>query len=96
MFGTLAGDGLVQGADAYAGLFTPEFVRDPHPVQATLRQEAAAHRTVTPTGMRMWVVARYEDVRTVLADPTVAVPFGQFRWRKSVLMHGVEQPPLIL
>ncbi|CAM4081728.1 cytochrome P450 [Kibdelosporangium persicum] len=52
-------------------VFTPEFFQDPHSVQAVLRAEAPAREVVTPNGLRVWIVSRYEEAKAVLADPAV-------------------------
>jgi cytochrome P450 len=52
--------------------FGPDFWQDPHPTYASLRQEAPVHPVVTPDGLRVWLVTRYEDVRAVLTDSRLA------------------------
>lgn len=52
--------------------FSPEFWQDPHPVYADLRQEGPVHPVVTPDGLRVWLVTRYEDVRAAFADSRLA------------------------
>ncbi|WP_285751553.1 cytochrome P450 [Lentzea sp. NBRC 105346] len=47
----------------------PEFLRDPYPTYAQLRAHAPVFPTITPNGMKIWVVSRYEDAKVVLADP---------------------------
>jgi cytochrome P450 len=49
-------------------VFDPAFVRDPYPTYARLRETAPVCPTVTPNGMRVWLVTRYADVRAGLAD----------------------------
>jgi cytochrome P450 len=51
-------------------LVTRDFMHDPYPALASLRETRAA-APVENNGFRMWVVTRYEDARTVLADPTL-------------------------
>ncbi|MEV6606581.1 cytochrome P450 [Kutzneria sp. NPDC051319] len=53
-------------------MFDPAFVRDPHPTYARLRETAPVCATVTPNGMRVWLVTRYTDVRAGLADPRLS------------------------
>lgn len=53
-------------------VFDEEFWRDPYPAYSRLRQEAPVRRVVTPDGLRVWLVTRYEDVRMVLADPRLS------------------------
>jgi cytochrome P450 len=53
-------------------LFDPDFVREPHPVLAQLRNEQPVREVLLPRGLKVWLVTRYEDVRAVLADPAVS------------------------
>jgi cytochrome P450 len=53
-------------------VFDPAFVRDPYPTYARLRATAPVCSTVTPNGMRVWLVTRYTDVRAGLADPRLS------------------------
>ncbi|MEU6803019.1 cytochrome P450 family protein [Streptomyces neyagawaensis] len=45
-----------------------EFVRDPHGVNARLRELGAVHEVVMPTGLKVWWVTRWEEGRALLAD----------------------------
>ena len=56
---------------APANFFTPEFFQDPQRYQAELRADAPARLVATPNGFKVWVVSRFEEARTLLADPTV-------------------------
>ncbi|OON82597.1 cytochrome P450 family protein [Streptomyces tsukubensis] len=49
-------------------LFTPEFVADPYPVYATLREEGRTHRVTLPGGVEAWLLTRYEDCRRAFLD----------------------------
>jgi cytochrome P450 len=49
-------------------LFTPEYSQQPYGVLSELRRQAPAHQVVMPNGMRVWLVTRYEEARTLLAD----------------------------
>ncbi len=50
--------------------FSPGFADDPYPTFAWLREHSPVHRVVLPFAAEpIWLVTRYEDVRTVLADP---------------------------
>jgi cytochrome P450 len=51
-------------------LISRQFMRDPYPALAELRENHAAV-PIENAGFRMWVVARYDDARAVLADPTL-------------------------
>ncbi|MGI5171076.1 cytochrome P450 family protein [Spirillospora sp. CA-253888] len=53
-------------------LFDEEFMRDPYPRLAELRRSTAAHCVAQPNGLRKWLVTRYEDGRTLLADPRLS------------------------
>ena len=53
-------------------IFDEEFWRDPYPAYSRLRQDAPVQPVVTPDGMRVWLVTRYEDVRAALADPRLS------------------------
>ncbi|TWP49939.1 cytochrome P450 [Lentzea tibetensis] len=56
-------DGAVLGAG---------FIRDPHPTYARLRADAPVFPTLTPNGMKIWVVTRHDDARDVLSDPRLS------------------------
>lgn len=51
-------------------LLSRSFMRDPYPTLAALRSTHAAV-PVENGGFRMWVITRYEDARTLLADSTL-------------------------
>lgn len=51
-------------------LVTSQFLRDPYPTLATLRESGGA-TPVVENGLRMWLVTRDADVRRVLADPSL-------------------------
>jgi cytochrome P450 len=53
-----------------------EYFRDPHEVHARLREELPAVPVEMPGGDRVWLVTRYDDVRTALTDPRL---FKDFR-----------------
>jgi cytochrome P450 len=61
--------------------FTPAHVRNPYPLYARLRDEDPFH---DPT-LDLWIVARYEDVRVVLADSD--------RFRSDFTIRTPQQPP---
>ncbi|MBY8878000.1 cytochrome P450 family protein [Actinacidiphila acidipaludis] len=48
-----------------------EFVDDPYPVYARLRERGPVHRVVTESG-EMWLVVGHDEARTVLADPRLS------------------------
>ncbi|MFD8494669.1 cytochrome P450 [Amycolatopsis sp. NPDC059657] len=45
---------------------------DPYPDYARSRAETPVYRAVLPNGLPAWIVTRYDDVRTVLADPGIS------------------------
>jgi cytochrome P450 len=53
-------------------VFDPAFMRDPYPILAALREQAAAHPVETPNGLRTWLVVRYDDARALLNDPRLS------------------------
>ncbi|KAB8160212.1 cytochrome P450 [Streptomyces sp. 3MP-14] len=74
-------DGAHAGADpcpAHAGagerpaLFGPDFLADPYPAYAWLREHAPVHRATLPSGVEAWLVTRYRDARAALADPRLS------------------------
>lgn len=48
------------------------YFQDPQGLFARLRSSAPVTQVLTPEGMRVWLVTRYEDVRAALADPRLA------------------------
>ena len=50
-------------------LFTPEYWADPHGSGALARDRAAVHVDTLPSGVRAWVITRYDDAKAALADP---------------------------
>ena len=53
-------------------LFSREFIDDPYPAYAWLREHAPVHKTRLPNGVEAYLVTRYEDARAVLADPRLS------------------------
>ncbi|MEU1277943.1 cytochrome P450 [Streptomyces sp. NPDC005805] len=52
-----------------AAPFTPEFFQDPYPTYAWLRDNDPVCAVRLPdSGIRVWLISRYEDVRQALAD----------------------------
>ncbi|MET8946760.1 cytochrome P450 [Streptomyces sp. NPDC004542] len=49
-----------------------EFVRDPFPVYAALRERGPVHRVRVPEGYEAWLVVGYDAARAALADPRLA------------------------
>src|SRR5262245_31305534 len=45
------------------------FLRDPHTLYAQLRRQGPAHCLEMPDGVMGWVITRYDEARTALADP---------------------------
>nr|WP_055589349.1 cytochrome P450 [Peterkaempfera griseoplana] len=50
----------------------PEFRRDPHPVYAELREGAPVCPLRPPHGLETYLITRYEDARSALADPRLS------------------------
>lgn len=51
------------------GFFSDDqFAADPHSIQARTRAEAPVHQVLTPDGRELWIITRYDDARTTLAD----------------------------
>lgn len=51
----------------------PAFMADPYTAYARWRQAGPVHRTATPDGQQVWIVTRYDDIRTALADPRLSL-----------------------
>lgn len=49
-----------------------DFLHNPHSLFARLRVEQPVREVILPRGMKVWLVTRYDDVRTVLASPVVS------------------------
>jgi cytochrome P450 len=61
----------------------PDYVQDPYPLYARLREQCPVARVGMPDGYETWMVTRYEDVRAVLADPRLHKD-----WRELHAIHG--------
>ncbi|MFI7098980.1 cytochrome P450 [Streptomyces sp. NPDC050161] len=46
---------------------------DPHTAYAALRESGPVHRITAPDGQPAWLVTRYDDVRSALADPRLSL-----------------------
>ncbi|WP_329381149.1 cytochrome P450 [Streptomyces sp. NBC_01351] len=58
-------------------LFSPEYYQDPYPTLTWLQENSPVHRFDFPVGdVPTWIVTRYEDVKTVLADPRFSTEGG--------------------
>ncbi|MBR7827275.1 cytochrome P450 [Actinospica sp. MGRD01-02] len=53
-------------------LFDRAFIDDPYPAYAWLREHAPVHRAKLPNGVEAYLVTRYDDVKSVLADPRLS------------------------
>ncbi|MDQ2835918.1 MAG: cytochrome P450 [Actinomycetota bacterium] len=52
-----------------SALFSPDYYQNPYPTLTWLRENDPVHEFAFPVGgVRTWMVTRYDDVRTVLAD----------------------------
>jgi cytochrome P450 len=47
-----------------------DFIQDPYALYDRMRQQAPAIQVTMPGGVTVWLVTRYEESRTLLADPT--------------------------
>ncbi|MEU0156624.1 cytochrome P450 family protein [Micromonospora fulviviridis] len=61
-------------------LLTRSFMADPYPALAHLREDHAAV-PVENGGFRMWLITRYDDARTLLADPSLSLDLVKHRHR---------------
>ncbi|WP_175410027.1 cytochrome P450 [Streptomyces sp. TRM64462] len=59
-------------AAAEASACTKAFRADPHPVYATLREAAPVCPLSPPHGVETYLITRYDDARTALADPRLS------------------------
>jgi cytochrome P450 len=59
-------------AAAAASACTREFRANPHPVYATLRTTAPVCPMSPPHGVETYLITRYDDARTALADPRLS------------------------
>jgi cytochrome P450 len=49
-----------------------DFLQDPHQLFEQMRAGQSAREVILPRGIKVWLVTRYDDVRTVLTDPTIS------------------------
>lgn len=54
-------------------VFDERFLATPFATYARLRADSPVHRAITPDGSPIWLVTRYADVRTALADSRLSV-----------------------
>jgi len=67
-----------------------EYLQDPHAVHAEMREQSAARRVVLPRGLKVWLVTRYDESRSALADPRFAKGFAGLQplFDKHFTGHG--------
>jgi len=53
-------------------LFTRQFIDDPYPVYARMRDDEPVSTAPSPHGFDMWTLARFEDVKASLTDPRLS------------------------
>jgi cytochrome P450 len=69
----------------------PDFMQDPYSLYAALRESAPVRRVEMPSHFYGWLVTRYADVRTALADPSVSKDFdGAVKLAERHRAEGVE------
>jgi cytochrome P450 len=61
----------------------PHLAGCPYEAYARLREAGGAHQAVKPSGGRVWVISRYEDVKALLTDPRMSIEASNSR-------HGYE------
>ncbi|SDK12181.1 hypothetical protein SAMN04487820_104341 [Actinopolyspora mzabensis] len=75
-----------------AELFTKDYYQNPYPTFEWLRTNSPVHEFDFPVGnVRTWMVTRYDDVRTVLADPRFSSEggtWGNAEFREAGLVSG--------
>ncbi len=54
------------------------FFADPHALYVRLREQRPVLPVVTPAGLRVWLVTRYDDVRAALSDPRLGKDSARF------------------
>jgi cytochrome P450 len=59
--------------------FDSAILQDPHPSYARLRAELPVHQSVMPSGLKVWVLTRYQDVRSALSDPRLSTDVERAR-----------------
>jgi cytochrome P450 len=59
-------------------VFSPDFVRDPYPTYAWLREHSPVHKFTLPQGMPAWLITRHDDVRKWLNDPRLGKNLDRF------------------
>ncbi|MFF0743436.1 cytochrome P450 [Streptomyces sp. NPDC004111] len=64
---------------------SPDFVADPYPVYARLREQGPVHRVLTPYGEDLWLVVGHEACRAAYTDP---------RFSRDWRTHGHLAPQL--
>ncbi len=53
-----------------------EYLQDPHAVHERLRSAGPVSELVLPRGLKVWMVTRHEEARTVLSDPRFSKNFA--------------------
>ncbi|MER6049678.1 cytochrome P450 [Streptomyces sp. NPDC001793] len=61
------------GPDALAPIDTTPLLDDPYAALAALRDAGPVHRITGTDGQPAWLVTRYDDVRSALADPRLSL-----------------------
>ncbi|MDQ0994041.1 cytochrome P450 [Streptomyces sp. V3I7] len=64
-----------------------DFVRDPYPVYAALRERGPVHRVRIPEGAEAWLVVGYEAGRAALVDPRLSK-----QWKNASPSFPISSP----
>ncbi|WTI18408.1 cytochrome P450 [Streptomyces sp. NBC_00820] len=64
-----------------------DFVRDPYPVYAALRERGPVHRVRIPEGAEAWLVVGYEAGRAALVDPRLSK-----QWKNAAPSFPISSP----
>jgi cytochrome P450 len=68
----------------------PRFFSDPEAVYQVLRRERPVTKVTSPFGLDVWMVTRYDDVRTALTDPRLSK--NSARFGEVLRTNGVSGP----
>ncbi|GAB3682720.1 cytochrome P450 family protein [Saccharopolyspora tripterygii] len=69
-----------------APVFDADFVSNLHSRYDEIRSDTPVQRMISPHGLKLWVITRYEDVKAALADPRLG---KDFRRSREVIMSQI-------